>query len=113
MTDFKTEIKKKKRYETGATRDSAEGKGRYDLIAPTGLKRLALVYERGAINHPEEGGKNWQKGIPYSRLVSSALRHIGQFQDGQKNEDHLGHAIWNLIAIIHFEEKGPNNLNDL
>ena len=107
---FTTNLKKKQTYETGATRDNAKGKGRYDLIPTTALKRVALVYERGAEKH---GGNNWKKGIPYSRLVSSALRHISQFQEGLTDEDHIGHAIWNLMAIIHFEEKNLKNLNDL
>jgi hypothetical protein len=105
----------KQKYDTGATRDKKIGKGRFDLI-PTGpLMRLAQVYERGANNH---GARNWELGFPMSRAMDSALRHILQYKDGMRDEDHLAQAVWNLIAIMHFEaqiEKGnlPESLNDL
>jgi hypothetical protein len=70
------------------------------------LVRLAGVYERGGKNH---GDRNWEKGIPYSRLIDSAIRHILQFKMQKykpelKEEDHLAHAVWNLVALIHEEE---------
>lgn len=97
-------------YKEGATRDSREGKGRYDLISPFFLKRLARVLEIGAKNH---GDNNWQKGIPYSRLIDSSLRHISQFNEGLRDEDHIVQAVCNLMFLIHFEEAGRNDLNDL
>lgn len=90
-------------FPTGATRDAGAGKGRYDLITPHMLRRLAGVYERGAVTH---GDSNWAKGIPFSRLFNSALRHTYQARAGMTDEDHLGQAIWNLAAIIHFIEEG-------
>lgn len=101
----------KDEYPSGATRDRRAGKGRFDLISPYALARLAGVYERGAVNH---GDNNWMKGIPFSRLVDSALRHISQFHRGMKDEDHLAQAAWNLFCIIHFQELGrEGELNDL
>lgn len=100
----------KDQYDGGATRDKREGKGRYDLITPFGLKRLAGVYERGAVNH---GDNNWMNGIPYSRLIDSAIRHITQFKAGERDEDHIAQAAWNLFAVLHFDELGRNELNDL
>lgn len=93
----------KDEYPTGATRDRRAGKGRYDLISPHMIRRLAGVYERGAVNH---GDNNWRKGLPFSRLYDSALRHTYQALAGETDEDHLGQAIWNLAAIIHFQETG-------
>ena len=51
---------KKQEFSTGAHRDSNIGKGRYDLIPPISLKRLADVYERGADKY---GARNWEKGM--------------------------------------------------
>jgi hypothetical protein len=100
--DFETKFSGvKDNYQTGATRDKSGGKGRYDLITPIGLKRLAGVYERGAVNH---GDRNWEKGLPMSRCVESAIRHIYQFIEGMRDEDHLGQAAWNLFAAMHVEE---------
>ncbi len=91
----------KDNFSTGATRDQSQGKGRYDLITPIGLKRLAKVYERGAVNH---GDRNWEKGIPLGRCLESAIRHIYQYLEGMRDEDHLGQAAWNLFAAMHIEE---------
>lgn len=99
----------KDEFATGATRDKGEGKGRYDLISVHMLRRLAGVYERGARNH---GDRNWEKGVPFSRLYSSALRHTVQALAGETDEDHLGQAIWNLAAIIHFQETKRDELDD-
>ncbi len=102
-------------YTSGATRDKSQGKGRFDLISPIGLKRLAGVYERGAVNH---GDRNWEKGLPMSRCIESAIRHIYQYLEGMRDEDHLGQATWNLFAAMHVEEmikKGllPKELDNL
>lgn len=99
----------KDEFGTGATRDKGEGKGRYDLISTHLLRRLAGVYERGAKNH---GDRNWEHGIPFSRLFNSALHHSQQALAGDTDEDHLGQAIWNLGAIIHFQETNRIDLDD-
>ena len=105
----------KQEYESGATRDTSTGKGRFDLIPSGPLMRLAKVYERGAVNH---GARNWEKGFLLSRCIDSALRHIIQYKDGDHSEDHIAQAVWNLMALMHFEmqiENGnlPKELNDL
>jgi hypothetical protein len=96
-------------FESGAKRDSRDGKGRYDLIPPTALRRLAGVYERGAVKY---GDRNWEKGQPFSRLCDSALRHINEYREGWRDEDHLAQAFWNIAALLHFDEVRPD-LNDL
>lgn len=95
--------------ETGAIRSVATGKGRYDLIPPAALRRLAVVYERGG---EQKGDNNWALGIPRSRLLSSAVRHIYQAAAGETDEDHLAQAAWNLFAAIHFEETGLHSPAD-
>ena len=86
---------------TGSRRDSRVGKGRYDLISPLALRRLALVYERGAKKY---GDHNWVKGQPVGRYVDSALRHILQYLEGDRTEDHIAQAAWNCFSIMHTEE---------
>lgn len=88
-------------FPSGAVRDLREGKGRYDLISPVALHRLAVVYEKGSRKYAE---RNWEKGIPVSRCIDSAFRHIVQFMRGDRDEDHLAHAAWNLFAVMHFED---------
>lgn len=100
---------------TGATRDNREGKGRFDLIPFHALQRVAQVYERGG---KIRGDRNWEKGIPLSRFLDSALRHTYQLNDGQTDEDHAAQAIWNLLGFIQTQKwikdgRLPATLNDL
>lgn len=106
---------KREKHQTGAVRDTREGKGRYDLMSIFALKRYAEIMERGAAKY---SNRNWEKGMPISRFLDSALRHIFQHLEGLKDEDHIGQAMWNLAGIIHMEElieRGllPQHLNDL
>lgn len=99
----------REQFETGAVRDTREGKGRYDLITPIGLRRLAIVYELGAKKYKD---RNWEQGIPMGRIFDSAVRHLFQYLAGMRDEDHLGHAAWNIFALMHMEEMRPD-LNDM
>lgn len=104
----------RQRFETGAQRDTAGGKGRYDLIPPVPLDRLAMLYEAGAIKYD---ARNWEKGIPVSRFLDSALRHINKWREGYRDEDHLIQGVFNLFGAIHtleMVERGllPATLND-
>lgn len=91
-------------FASGMVRDTRAGKGRYDLITPIGLKRLADVYERGAAKYAD---RNWEKGAPFGRFLDSAMRHIQQYVMGESDEDHLAQAAWNLFAVMHLERTHP------
>ena len=95
--------------ETGLQRDIRKGKGRFDLISPIFLRRLAVLHEKGALKY---GERNWEKGGPLSRCLDSALRHINQFREGYRDEDHLVQACWNLMAIVHHLEMVDRGLLD-
>jgi hypothetical protein len=115
VKEYETKVKKLIDFSSGAKRDSNLGKGAYELISPLALARLAKVYERGAV---QKGARNWEKGFPMSRGMQSAIRHIFQYLEGMRDEDHLAQAAWNLFAVLHFEEcieRGtlPKSLNDL
>jgi nucleoside 2-deoxyribosyltransferase len=106
---------KRQSFDTGAVRDLRENKGRYDLISPIALKRLAVVYEKGASKYSD---RNWEKGMPICRYLDSAMRHIQQHLEGYRDEDHLGQSAFNIFAAIHtgeMIERGllPKELNDL
>ena len=94
----------------GAMREPTTGKGRYDLITPFGIRRLAAWYEKGAAKYAP---RNWEKGIPYSRCIDSAKRHIDGFLMRDTSEDHLAAARCNLGMIMHYQDAGPNGLDDL
>ena len=91
---------KREQFTSGAVRDTREGKGRFDLIPPRPLARLAGVYERGAAKYSDN---NWKQGIPLSRCLDSALRHLNQFKAGDRDEDHLAQAAWNIFSMMWYE----------
>jgi len=93
-----------------ATREPASGRGRFDLISPFALARLARWYELGAQKYAP---RNWEKGLPFSRYVDSAFRHLVKYMMGLRDEDHLVAAVWNLFALLHHEELGQTDLDDL
>ncbi len=102
-------------FDTGSRRDTRKGKGRYDLVSPIGLHRLAQHYENGAAKY---GDRNWEKGQPVSRYIDSALRHLYSFLDGDRSEDHLSAVSWNAMGAIHTQVKVsqgelPKELNDV
>lgn len=92
----------RKEFTTGAVRDASAGKGRFDLIPAYPLFRLAKLYEAGAKKYAE---RNWEKGIPTGRFMDSAFRHLMNFQDGDRSEDHLAAVLWNIAGLIWTEEQ--------
>ena len=89
-------------FSTGSQRDVREGKGRYDLLPPECIRRLALLYERGAVKY---GDHNWKKGQPLSSTLDSLLRHAFQYAEGDRTEDHLSAVAWNAFTLMWTEDK--------
>ena len=102
-------------FETGSVRDTNVGKGRFDLIPPYALMRLAQHYENGAVKY---NPRNWELGQPLSRYLDSALRHLMKVLMGLNDEDHLSAATWNILAIVETQQRIkfgllPEELDDL
>jgi hypothetical protein len=105
----------RRKFSTGAVRDMHEGKGRYDLLPPEGIRRIALHFENGAKKY---GDRNWEKGMPLTIYLDSALRHIFKILEGLDDEDHAAAACWNMLCFITIQEriekgKLPKELDDL
>lgn len=96
-------------YLSGAMREPETGKLRYDLIPPEPLRRLALNMTKGAEKY---GVHNWNKGMPASRLLSAALRHIELARTGNQDEDHWAAAVFNIFGIMHFEDTVWDDLHE-
>jgi hypothetical protein len=92
---------KREEFDTGSVRDTRDGKGRYDLLSPLMLRRLAVHFENGAKKY---GDRNWEKGQQMSRYLDSALRHLFRYLEGHRDEDHLAASMWNVGCMIHTEE---------
>jgi hypothetical protein len=87
----------KRTFGTGAQRNHAAGKGRYDLLPHEGIAAVARVAEDGAREH---GERNWERGIPLSSFLDSGIRHAFQVLAGATDEDHAARAAWNLLAFL-------------
>lgn len=91
-------------FETGAVRSADRDEERWDLISPLAMKALARTYAEGARKF---GAANWENGMPVTDLLNHGIAHIYAFLGGDRSEDHLPHAIWNLMAAIHSLEMWP------
>ena len=96
--------------ENAAQREPATGKGRPDLITPFGLTRISKWYELGANKY---GDRNYEKGMPFSRYTASMFRHVVAWMKGDESEDHLSAIAWNAFAIMHHQELGELNWDDM
>lgn len=95
---------KRREFETGAVRDIAKGKGRYDLLPWDAIHELAIHCEEGAIKY---GERNCEKGIPMHSLIDSAIRHLSCYLRGMDDEPHLRAALWNVAFAIYTEKHYP------
>jgi hypothetical protein len=102
-------------FSTGAQREISRGGLRFDLIAMVGLFRLAMHYGHGAIKYAD---RNWEKGLPLSSFMKSAMSHIVKYMMGDRSEDHWAAVAWNAFGFMHTEAmieagKLPKALNDI
>jgi len=93
---------KRRSFGTGSVRDVRTGKGRYDLIPPEAEFALALQMELGCQKY---GHRNWEKGQPVSCYMDSAKRHLSRFIKGDRDEDHLQAALWNIACGLTTRER--------
>lgn len=105
----------RREFATGSVRDVRKGKGRYDLIPPYSLRRLAKHYENGAIKY---GDRNWEKGQPVASYIDSLIRHGQDYLEGDRSEDHMAAVAWNAFAAMWTLEmirqgKLPKSYNDM
>jgi hypothetical protein len=102
-------------FASGAT--MSELKPRYDLICPTGLRRLAERYALGAKKH---GDTNWclagdkdDKAFMRARL-NHLIRHVADYLEyGNEGDDNLAAIAWAAFALMHYEETCRHHKREL
>lgn len=65
---------------------------------------VAKHFENGALKYGEH---NWQKGIPISRYIDSAVRHLMKDLAGETDEDHAAAFVWNCMCAAWTMEHMP------
>jgi len=88
----------------GAKRSADRVGVRYDLLSPIALARYAAACAEGAQKY---GDFNCEKGMPAGEMLNHAVAHIYAYLAGDRSEDHLGHAMWNIASAIHGEVCWP------
>ena len=69
----------------------------YDGDVETMLLEVAKHFEEGAKKY---GENNWQKGIPPSCYIDSAIRHYLKYLRGDDDEPHDRAFVWNIMCCI-------------
>ena len=103
-------------FETGASRNSDDGKLDYDgFLCPKVLKSYATYMHK--MRYLEDGAlrdsDNWQKGIPLDQYRKSMWRHFHSVWSTQRDEEslykdrveQLNALLFNVMGMLHEEIK--------
>ena len=72
----------------------------------TMLLEVSKHFEEGAAKY---GENNWQKGIPESSYIDSAVRHYLKWLRGDDDERHDRAFVWNIMCLIWTHEHITTN----
>lgn len=92
-------------FETGSVRDCKIGVGRMDLLPCTAIIELSKHCEAGALKY---GERNVDKGIPQHSFIDSGIRHLFKYLRGDRDENHLVAALWNIAWAVEQEHTKPH-----
>jgi hypothetical protein len=81
-----------------------EGKLRYDLIPAKANEEYAKVLTKGLEKYPPN---NWEKGMPWSEVIASAMRHLeairlGEDIDQESGLLHAAHLQCNAAMLTEY-----------
>jgi hypothetical protein len=91
-----------------------DGKLQWHLLPMQLLAGVVEVLMAGARKY---AAWNWTRGMPYTRAMNAAQRHINAFAAGEdfdkdSGQHHIDHAICCLIFLRHFTINGGGALDD-
>lgn len=99
-------------------------KDRFALVPWDALREVARVFTVGATKpqkdgSPPYGERNWEKGLAYSRVFSSTMRHLTDWFQGRMTYDpdgtglrNIAQAAWGCLVLCAFELRGRDDLDD-
>lgn len=76
--------------------------GRFDLIPPVAMLELAKIMAYGARRYAPN---NWRK-IPLDDHVNHMLMHLFAYVAGDRQDDHLGHALARAAMAVEISKLG-------
>ena len=74
---------------------------RFDLLDPKAMLRLAAIAGRGAAKY---GVDNWRK-LDINDNINHALVHLYAYLAGDKQDDHLAHALCRVLFATAQDER--------
>lgn len=82
-----------------------EGKLRWDLVTPE-FEELVAVFHFGSQKYSDH---NWLKGMKWSKMFASMMRHIwkwfrGEDRDEESGLHHMAHVAWNALALVTYDK---------
>lgn len=87
----------------------ADGKGKRfsDDKPPVELFPFEVIEsyaEHAAIGAKKYGPRNWERGMPWMRMVASLMRHLiawlrGEEHDPETGSHHLTAVMWNAVGL--------------
>jgi hypothetical protein len=85
------------------------GKTLYHLIPPYPLEQIAKVFTKGAEKYAPN---NWKKGMPWSEVEGSLIRHLEAYRSGEDFDSesglyHMAHVAVNAIFLIDYYRSNP------
>lgn len=85
-----------------------EGKPQFHLFPADGLAEIGHVCTLGAKKYAPY---NWERGMEWSRIYNSLMRHTfafwnGETHDAETGRHHMAHAAWNAIALLVYSLRG-------
>tara|TARA_R100000951_G_scaffold32940_6_gene28014 strand:- start:414 stop:857 length:444 start_codon:yes stop_codon:yes gene_type:complete len=88
------------------------GKPDYSLIPLASMQEAAKVLEYGATKYARD---NWKRPTHWTVSFACLQRHLAAWQSGEDNDpesgrNHLGHAMCNILQMLHMLENHPEEL---
>lgn len=95
-------------FETGATRDTEQGKFDYEgFLSVLALRRFGEYMHKNRFQRDGQlrDSDNWQKGIPQDVYIKSAFRHFMDWwlahREGRVDEEALCAVMFNVQGYLH------------
>lgn len=82
----------------------------YELIPFNAARRIATTCHEGCVKY---GPNNWLKGFPCTDLCNHFMKHMLKWCNGDRKEDHMGHANWGFMTCSHMMLHRPDMTADL
>jgi hypothetical protein len=89
-------------FETGAKRDTADGKVDYDFISPEVLRALAVFgdFHSRMADGSTRAADDWQKGIPLDVYMKSGTRHFFNWWLAHRECQTPEGRVWAILGLL-------------